>query len=91
MDPGLRNEVARESIVAGRALMLHSANTSDCDKAIALFRKALTAEPNSTLAHAYLSIAATGRTYYYADRNFLDIGEIEADKAISLSPESSDA
>ena len=91
MDPGLRNDVARESIVAGRALMLHSTATYDCDRAIALFRKALAAEPNSTLAHAYLSMAATGRTYYHADRSFLDIGETEADKAISLSPDSGDA
>jgi serine/threonine protein kinase/tetratricopeptide (TPR) repeat protein len=89
MDPGLRNDVAREAILAGRALLLQSA--TDCDRAIALFRKALLAEPNSTLAHAYLSISATGRTHYNADRSFLDLGRSEADKAISLSPESSDA
>jgi serine/threonine protein kinase/tetratricopeptide (TPR) repeat protein len=90
-DPGLRNDVARESILAGRALMHHSTNASDCDNAMALFRKALAAEPNSTLAHAYLSISATGRTYYNADRSFLRIGETEADKAILLSSDSSDA
>jgi tetratricopeptide (TPR) repeat protein len=91
MDPGLRNDVAREAVVAGRALMLHSSAVSDFDKAIALFRKALAAEPDSTLAHAYLSMAATGRTYLNADRSFLTIGETEADKAISLSPDSGDA
>ncbi|MEY2499470.1 MAG: eukaryotic-like serine/threonine-protein kinase, partial [Verrucomicrobiota bacterium] len=91
MDPGYRNDDAREAIVAGRTLMRHSTNASDCDNAIALFRKALAIEPNSTLAHAYLSIAATGRTYYNADRSFLNTGETEADKAISVSADSSDA
>ncbi|PYI89970.1 MAG: hypothetical protein DME97_18725, partial [Verrucomicrobia bacterium] len=91
MDPGLRNDVAREAILAGRALQLHCTTTSDCDKAIALFKKALSAEPNSTLAHSYLSISATGRTHYNADRSFLELGEMEADKAILLSPHSSDA
>ena len=91
MDPGLRNDVAREAILAGRALQLHCTTTSDCDKAIALFRKALLVEPNSPLAHSYLSISATGRTHYNADRGFLTIGETEADKAILLSPHSSDA
>ncbi|MEY2558506.1 MAG: eukaryotic-like serine/threonine-protein kinase, partial [Verrucomicrobiota bacterium] len=90
-DPGLRNDVAREAIVAGRALMLHSTTTSDCDKAIALFGKVLLVEPKSTLAHAYLSITATARTHYNADRSFLKIGETEADLAISLSPDSSEA
>lgn len=90
-DPGLRNDVARESIVAGRALLLHVTSAPDCDKAITLFQKALVAEASSTLAHAYLAIAATSRTYYNAERSFLDIGKSEADKAISLSPDSSDA
>jgi serine/threonine protein kinase/Tfp pilus assembly protein PilF len=91
MDPGLGNNVAREDIVAGRDLMLHSRTTSGLDKAIALFRNALLAEPNSTLAHSYLSMAATARSYFNADRSFLDIGATEADKAVLLSPESGDA
>jgi serine/threonine protein kinase/tetratricopeptide (TPR) repeat protein len=90
-DPGLRNDVAREAIVAGRALQQRCTTTSDCDNAIALFRTALRAEPNSTLAHSYLSISATGRTHYNADRSFLKLGEEEADEAIALSPYSSDA
>lgn len=89
MDPGYRNDVSRDAILAGRRLELQS--TTDCDRAIALFRTALLAEPNSTLAHAYLAIATTGRTHYNADHGFLEIGETEADKAISLSPDSSDA
>jgi serine/threonine protein kinase/tetratricopeptide (TPR) repeat protein len=90
-DPGLRNDVAREAIGAGCTILHRFTAASDCDDAIALFKKALVAEPNSTLAHAYYSIAATGRTHYNADPSFLDIGEKEADEAIKLSPDSSDA
>jgi serine/threonine protein kinase len=90
-DPGERNDVAREAIVAGRELMPRCSTVSDCDNVIALFRKALLAEPNSTLAHSYLSIIATARTYFKADRSFLEIGETEANKALLLSPDSSDA
>jgi serine/threonine protein kinase/Tfp pilus assembly protein PilF len=90
-DPGWRNDVAREAIMAGRTLTLQSETTADCDNAIALFEKALQLEPNSTLAHAYLSIAASGRTHFNADARFLVMGETEADKALTLSPNSSDA
>jgi serine/threonine protein kinase/tetratricopeptide (TPR) repeat protein len=90
-DPGLRNDVAREAITAGRTLHLQCTTASCIDKAIALYRTALVAEPGSALAHSYLSSAATSRTYYESDRSFLDIGASEADKAILLSPESGDA
>jgi serine/threonine protein kinase/Tfp pilus assembly protein PilF len=91
MDLGFKNDVAREAILAGRELMLHSTTTSGYDHAIALFRKAMLAEPNSTLAHSYLAMVAAARTHYNADRNFLKIGETEADNALRLSPESSEA
>lgn len=90
-DPGLRNDVAREAITAGRTLHLQCETAACLDKAIALYRAALVAEPSSALAHSYLSGAATARTYYDSDRSFLDIGASEADKAILLSPESIDA
>ncbi|HEX7517206.1 MAG TPA: protein kinase [Chthoniobacterales bacterium] len=90
LDPGLRNDTAREAILAGREL-LRSYTTSNGDKAIALFKKALEVEPNSALAHSYLAIAATGRTHYNADRRFLELGRMEANKAVQLSPESGDA
>lgn len=89
MDPALRNDIAKEAITAAR-LISHS-TTSDCDKAIALFRKALRAEPNSSLAHSYVAMEATGRTHYNPDRSFLELGKTEAEMALRLSPGSSDA
>ena len=88
-DPGLRNEAAYEAMKAGRLIPQLSA--ADCDKAIILFRRALKAEPNSSLAHAYLSMAATGRIHFNPDRSFLDLGKREAEIALQLSPESAEA
>lgn len=88
-DPALRNEAAMESITAGRGIA--PATALDHDRAINLFRKALEAEPNSSLAHSYLAIEATARTHYNADRRFLEIGKAEATEAIRLSPESPEA
>ena len=90
-DPGYRDPAAREAILAGRDLLSHVSTVSDCDKAIALFKNAVEKEPGSGLAHALLSIAATGRTHYNADFSFLVLGEAEADKALELSPELTDA
>jgi serine/threonine protein kinase/tetratricopeptide (TPR) repeat protein len=89
-DPGLHNDGAREAITAGREVMSHY-TTSDYDKAIALFRKAVRAQPDSSVAHSYLAIAATERTHYNADPSFLELGKAEAEKAIQLSPHSRDA
>jgi tetratricopeptide (TPR) repeat protein/tRNA A-37 threonylcarbamoyl transferase component Bud32/TolB-like protein len=88
-DPGLRNEAASESMTAGR-LVSHS-STSDCDKAIALFNKAVEAEPGSSLAHAYLAMEAAGRTHFNPDRSFLDLGKREAERALQLTPVSAEA
>jgi len=90
VDPGLRNEVAREAILAGREL-IHSDRIPDFDNAIALFRKALRAEPDSALAHSYLAMTATSRIHYNADPSFLELGKTEADKALLLAPESGEA
>jgi serine/threonine protein kinase/tetratricopeptide (TPR) repeat protein len=88
LDPALRNDVAREAITAGKAIS-HSA-VPDCDRAIALFEKALQAEPGSPLAHSYLAIEATGRTHYNSDYSYLERGRKEAMEALRLAPESSD-
>jgi serine/threonine protein kinase/tetratricopeptide (TPR) repeat protein len=89
-DPGLRNDVAREAILAGRDLTFrYTAN--DFDQAITLLRKAIQAQPNSSLAHSYLASAATARTHYVADWSYLAIGEAAANKAIQLTPFSCDA
>jgi tetratricopeptide (TPR) repeat protein len=86
-DPALRNDVARRAMTAAR-LISHS-TVADCDHAIALFRKALQAEPNSSLAHSYLAMEVTGRTHYDPDRSFLELGRKEAEIALRLSPGSS--
>ena len=89
LDPGLRNDVAKEAITAGRSVALLSA--SDCDKAITLFKKALQVEPNSSLAHAYLAMTAADRVHFVPDPSFVELGEAEAIRATQLSPGSSDA
>lgn len=88
-DPGLRNEIAREAITAGR-LISHS-SASDCDKGIALFKRAVEAAPDSSLAHAYLAMEATNRIHFNPDRSFLALGRQEAEKALELSPGSAEA
>jgi tetratricopeptide (TPR) repeat protein len=89
LDPGLRNETAKEAITAGRLISLST--LSDQDKAIAWFKRALEAQPDSSLAYAYWAIAASARTYYNADRSFLEDAKSAAQKAVELSPRSSDA
>ena len=49
MDPGLRNKAASEAMIAGR--LISPLITADFDNAIALFKKAVQAEPKSALAH----------------------------------------
>lgn len=89
-DPGLSNQIAREAILAGRDLMLRY-TTSDLDRAINLFKKAIMETPESSLAHSYLAFAATARTHYIADWSYLKLGRDEAMKAIQLSPKSAEA
>jgi tetratricopeptide (TPR) repeat protein len=90
IDPCLRNEVCAENAKAGRAWMLNY-TIADLDQAIALFRKALAAEPDSALAHSYLASAATSRTHFLSDPTFLELGRIEALKALALDPHLVDA
>ena len=90
VDPGLRDQIARDAILAGRDLMFRY-TTADLDRAIDLFKKALNAAPDSSLAHSYLASAATGRTHYIGDWSYLELGKAEAAKAVRLSPDSGDA
>jgi serine/threonine protein kinase/tetratricopeptide (TPR) repeat protein len=90
IDPGLRSQGAREAIMAGHELVFRS-NMRDLDRAIDLFEKALRLEPDSSLAHAYLAMAASFRTHFISDDSFLKLGAAEAYKALQLSPHSSDA
>jgi tetratricopeptide (TPR) repeat protein len=88
-DPGLRNEEARVAMAAGR--VIQPSSTVEFDKAINLFRRAIEAEPNSSLAHTYLAMAATGRNHFIPDRPFLELGKQEAELALKLAPESHEA
>jgi tetratricopeptide (TPR) repeat protein len=90
VDPGMRNEVAREAILAGREVV-RSNTVVDFDNAIRLYTKATQAEPASALAHAYLAMAATARLHYHTDQSFLDLGKTEADKALLLAPDLAEA
>jgi tetratricopeptide (TPR) repeat protein len=88
-DPGLRNEQARELIVAGRELGFHD-TVRDFDRARNCFEKALQLEPGSALAHAYLASAAAARTHYMADQKLLSYAEREVEEALRLAPDSGD-
>lgn len=88
-DPGLRNPAASEAMIAGR--LIEPINASNCDKAIALFEKAVEAEPNSSLAHTYLAMAASGRLHFSPDRNFLARAKAAAARALQLAPGSAEA
>ena len=89
-DPGLRDDTSRELIAAGRDLMMR-VGLSDLDRAIECFRKALVAQPNSALAHAYLAGAANIRVNYASDPGLEALGESEAHEAIRLHPNSAEA
>jgi tetratricopeptide (TPR) repeat protein/tRNA A-37 threonylcarbamoyl transferase component Bud32 len=90
IDPGLRNPAARENIMAGRQLVFRY-TISDLDRAIDLFKIALRLEPDSSIAYAYLAIAATDRTHFISDKSFIKLGETAAHEAVRLSPHSGDA
>jgi tetratricopeptide (TPR) repeat protein len=86
-DPGVRNQKANDAITSGRAWM-EGYTVSHMDQAIARFKEAIADEPDSSLAHSYLAIAATGRTHFVADWNYLELGKAEALKALALDPNS---
>ena len=89
VDPGLRNKVASEAMTAGR--LIPPSTVADIDKAIALFKKAIDAEPNSALARAYLAMHTAGRVHFSSDRSFLALAKSEAETALQLSPGSTEA
>ena len=86
-DPGLLNQNASDAMTAGRTWM-ESYTVSHLDRAIALFKKAIAAEPDSSLAHSYLAMAATSRTHFVADWSYLELGKAEALKGLALDPDS---
>jgi len=86
-DPGVHNEKANDAMISGRAWM-EGYTVFHLDQAIARFREAIAAEPDSSLAHSYLATAATGRTHFVADWSYLELGKAEALKGLALDPNS---
>ena len=89
-DPAQRNEEAALTMAAGRE-WLSNYTVADLDHAIALFRRTVSMEPNSALAHSYLAMAATTRTHFVADPKYLEEGRKEAYRALELAPDSPEA
>jgi serine/threonine protein kinase/tetratricopeptide (TPR) repeat protein len=89
-DPGLRNDQAREFIVAGRQLMFRD-STTDLDRSMRCLEEAIRLEPKSALAHAYLAASAGGRIHFKWDAQLLARAEREARRALALEPELPDA
>ena len=90
-DPGVRNEVANEAMQAGREIVAGIYTVAELDHAMALYQKAIRLEPHSSLAHALLAMAATGRTHWAADRSYLEVAKGEARMALELAPKSTEA
>jgi tetratricopeptide (TPR) repeat protein/TolB-like protein len=89
IDPGLRNEVARDAILAGRESMFRY-TIGGSDRAVELLKKAIRISPESAIAHSYLAFAAATRTHYIADWSYLKVARDAAVKAVHLSPFSPD-
>jgi serine/threonine protein kinase/tetratricopeptide (TPR) repeat protein len=89
-DPGMQNPASREFIISGRQLMFRG-TIEDFDASIRCLEKALTIEPNSAIAHAYLCSTQTARVHFVPDAQLLDRAEREAREALRLEPNLPDA
>ncbi|HEY2713960.1 MAG TPA: protein kinase [Chthoniobacterales bacterium] len=86
-DPGLKDPAARDLIVSGRQLMFRD-TIQDYDRSISCLEKAIDLEPNSALAHAYLSSTEASRAHFSPDPEILKKAEKEAETALRLDPDS---
>ena len=89
-DPGMSDAATRDLIISGRQLMLRQ-TLEDYDRAIGCLERALTMEPRSAIAHAYLATVAAARTQIVPDARFLEKAELAALRALQLNPDSADA
>jgi serine/threonine protein kinase/tetratricopeptide (TPR) repeat protein len=89
-DPGMLNPTARDFIISGRQLMFRD-TIDDYDRSIRCLAKALEIEPNSAIAHAYLSSTEVSRTHFVPDPQLLDHAEKEARNALRLDRDSPEA
>jgi len=62
--------------------------TTDCDRAIECFEKAIAADPSSAEAYAFLAIARTGRSFLGGKPELAQLAEASAQKAVALDPQS---
>jgi serine/threonine protein kinase/tetratricopeptide (TPR) repeat protein len=86
-DPAIQNPTANDFIVSARQLMLRM-TVGDFDRSIQCLQRAIILAPGSATAHAYLAIAAAGRTHFQPDEGLLREAEDEARKAVELNPDS---
>jgi serine/threonine protein kinase/tetratricopeptide (TPR) repeat protein len=84
-DPGLKNERARELILAGKALQ-ERRTASDIEETVTCFTKATSIEPNSALAYSLLAFAQTSRAVINGDASDLSAAEKTARIALRLNP-----
>jgi serine/threonine protein kinase/tetratricopeptide (TPR) repeat protein len=82
-----RNRTASDFMAAGRTLM-DRRTTTDCDRAIECFEKAIAADPSSAEAYAFLAIARTGRSFLGGRPELAQLAEASAQKAVALDPQS---
>jgi tetratricopeptide (TPR) repeat protein/TolB-like protein len=88
-DPGMRNPAAREFIISGRQLLFRG-TIEDFEASIRCLQTAIELEPNSALAHAYLSSTLSARVHFVPDPDLLKTAEIEALESLRLDPQSPD-
>jgi serine/threonine protein kinase/tetratricopeptide (TPR) repeat protein len=86
-DPGLSNPAAQEFITSARQLMLRM-TIEDFDRALQCLQRAADLEPRSAIVHAYIAIAAAGRTHCVRDEGLLERARIEAELALNLDRDS---
>jgi tetratricopeptide (TPR) repeat protein len=86
-DPGLSNPAAQEFIISARQLMLRM-TIEDFDRALQCLQRAADLEPGSAMAHAYIAIAAAGRTHCVRDEGLLERARTEAELALSIDQDS---
>lgn len=85
-DPGLRDAASRNFIVSGRGLMFRS-TILDYDRSIRCLKRAIELEPQSAIAHAYLSATQIARFHFSPDPDMLVQGENEAKEALRIEPD----
>jgi TolB-like protein/tetratricopeptide (TPR) repeat protein len=84
-DPGMRNPASREFIISGRQLLFRG-TIEDFEASIHCLKKAIQLEPNSAIAHAYLSSTLSARVHFVPDQDLLKTAEKEAFESLRLEP-----